>query len=424
MIRMMIVDDEYYIRLGIANAIDWASMDVEIVGEAADGETGLALARKMQPDLILTDIRMPFLNGLKLMEELRKLLPDCGIIVLSGYDDFAYAQQSIRYGVLDYLLKPIDKQKLKETVARACLTLRNKRSLRHYQQFARQEHPSIRNQFLSDLLLGRLTEEDTIREKIEFLHLPLTEGSFQVICVRLDDYSLLENQLSLEDLQQLKDAIVGHLDACFLLGQTYLGMTASLAPDEWGIILAYTVECPSPEEDSPLHQNVRQLFEQLTAFTPHTVSLSISPVSDSIPELPKLYRDARQANKKFIPCKNSVVWPDVSPESELRPEVAGILNFVANHYNEPLTIQQVSESLYISPSYLMHLFKDSIGKTFNTFLMEYRMEKAKELLKQPGLQIQNVAAQVGYSDVKYFNKLFKKHTSLTPSDYIRIHYAK
>ena len=72
----------------------------------------------------------------------------------------------------------------------------------------------------------------------------------------------------------------------------------------------------------------------------------------------------------------------------------------------------------------MHLIKSNIGKTFNTFLLEYRMEKAKELLKNPGIQIQSVATQVGYSDVKYFNKLFKKYTSLTPSDYVRIYYAK
>lgn len=72
----------------------------------------------------------------------------------------------------------------------------------------------------------------------------------------------------------------------------------------------------------------------------------------------------------------------------------------------------------------MHLFKKHTGKTFNTFLIEYRMEKAKELLQKPGTQIQSVAHDVGYSDVKYFNKLFKKYTSLTPTEYIKITYAK
>lgn len=100
------------------------------------------------------------------------------------------------------------------------------------------------------------------------------------------------------------------------------------------------------------------------------------------------------------------------------------LRFIKEHYREEITIQQIADALYLSPYYLMHIFKSDIGKTFNTFLTDFRMETAKELLQIPGCKIYEIARQVGYSDVKYFNKLFKKHTGLTPSDFIRIHYAK
>ena len=162
----------------------------------------------------------------------------------------------------------------------------------------------------------------------------------------------------------------------------------------------------------------------METITPYTLSLSISPTFCQLTEAAYLYKNARHANKKFIPQRNSVVWYGSNPSEKMRPEIQGVLNFVKNHYDEPLTIQQVADALYISPSYLMHLFKNNVGKTFNTFLFEYRMEKAKELFKNPNLKIQTVASQVGYSDVKYFNKLFKKYTSLTPTEYIRIHYAK
>lgn len=424
MIRMLIVDDEYYIRLGIVHAFDWSSMNIKIVGEAQDGAEGFELAMEKKPDLILMDICMPFLNGLELMQKLRGEKMDCGIIVLSGYDEFEYAQKSLQYGVLDYLLKPIDKQKLRETIEKACLTIRNKRSLQNYQNFAQQEHPAIRNQFLQDILLGNITDSTSIEEKIRFLHLPLIDGCYQLICARLDDYQLLENQLPLGELHQLKELINEHMASHFILGKSYMGMIVSLSPDEWGILLSFTSASSFEEQKKQLRKSVEEFFFDMETITAHTLSLSISPVTQNLKELAELYQNARRSNKKYIPRRNSVVWPSEESDKNIRPEIQGIINFVKNHYNEPITIQQAADSLYISPSYLMHLFKSNVGKTFNTFLLEYRMEKAKELLKKPGIQIQTVAAQVGYSDVKYFNKLFKKYTSLTPSDYIRIHYAK
>ena len=424
MLRMLIVDDEYYIRLGIEHAFDWASMNIEIVGAAQDGNEGFELAMEKKPDLILMDICMPFLNGLELMQKLQNEKLDCGIIVLSGYDEFEYAQKSLQYGVLDYILKPIDKQKLKDAVTKACITIRNKRSLQNYQNIAQQEHPAIRNQFLQDLLLGNITDPVLIREKIVFLHLPLLDGYFQLICVRLDDYQLLESQMPLQELHSLKEMINEHMASYFMLRKNYMGMIAALSPDEWGIVLSFTATSTSVDQETQLHTNVEHFISDLDTTTTHTLSISISPVSQNLEELAELYQSTRQSNKKYIPRRNSVVWPGDDSYNDIRPEIQGVLNFVKNHYNEPITIQQVADSLYISPSYLMHLIKSNIGKTFNTFLLEYRMEKAKELLKNPGIQIQSVATQVGYSDVKYFNKLFKKYTSLTPSDYVRIYYAK
>ena len=421
---MLVADDEYYIRFGIANVIDWASIDIEIVGEAENGIQALELAKQTQPDLILLDICMPLQNGLELMKQLREEHLDCGIIILSGYDEFEYAQQCFQYGVLDYLLKPIDKQKLKDTVVKACLTRRNQRSLQNYQHFVQQEHPSLCNQFLQNLLLGHLDDTKKIKEKIDFLHIPILEGCYQVLYIRLDDYNLLESQLTLDELRWLKEQLQTHLESCFSLSKSFMGTFTQLSADEWGVLLSFTAASAAEDQDKQLHACVDLFFSKLETATTHTVSISISPMSKELTDLPELYQNARRSNRKFIPCKNSVIWPGNAASQVSRSEIQGILNFVFNHYSEPITIQQVADALYISPSYLMHLFKSCTGKTFNTFLMEYRMEKAMELLQTSGIQIQAVAQAVGYSDVKYFNKLFKKHTSLTPSEYIKIHYAK
>lgn len=78
MFRLLIVDDEYYVRVGIKSAIDWSEIGVEVVGEAADGEEALEMALSSRPDIILTDVRMPFMDGLTLMERLRSKMPECG----------------------------------------------------------------------------------------------------------------------------------------------------------------------------------------------------------------------------------------------------------------------------------------------------------------------------------------------------------
>ena len=123
MFRLLIVDDEYYVRVGIKSAIDWSEIGVEVVGEAADGEEALEMALSSRPDIILTDVRMPFMDGLTLMERLRSKMPECGFIVLSGHNEFEYARQAIRQGAFAYLLKPIDTDKLIQLLKEAVLKI-------------------------------------------------------------------------------------------------------------------------------------------------------------------------------------------------------------------------------------------------------------------------------------------------------------
>lgn len=424
MTRMLIIDDEFYIRKGIRNAIDWNSVGVEIVGEAKDGEEGLELFLSLEPDLVLTDIRMPFLDGLELIEKITSYQVNCGIIVLSGYDEFEYAQSALRYGVLDYLLKPIDKEKLKETVLNAGNTVRNRRSVQHYRQLIDQEQATIRTQFLKDFLFHRITDEHVIREKINSLKLPLENSSYQMICIKLDDFDLLERQFSVENMHEWKDFISACLAEHLLLSKSFMGMLLEVSLEEWAVVLTHLDTASAAEKEKELREKIHGLLKELEEHSANTVSVSISPICYTLQELPGIYQTARLSNKKYIPCTNSVVWSDHPELENVRPEVQNALTFIRQHYGEDITVQQVADALYLSPYYLMHIFKNDVGKTFHTFLTEYRMETAKELLREQDCRIYEIAARVGYSDVKYFNKLFKKYTSLTPSDYIRIHYAK
>lgn len=110
---LMIVDDEPHVRTLLRNCIDWNEIGIEIVAEAGNAEEALALAVRIAPAIVCLDICMPVMNGIKLAEEIRKILPATEIVVISGHDDFAYAQQCIRIGIADYLLKPINEWDLR-----------------------------------------------------------------------------------------------------------------------------------------------------------------------------------------------------------------------------------------------------------------------------------------------------------------------
>lgn len=114
MLRVFLVEDEFVVRENIKKMVPWEQYGYELVGEAPDGEVALPMIRKLKPDLLITDIKMPFMDGLTLSKMVRKDFPRMKIVILSGYDDFNYARQAISIGVEDYLLKPITKNALLE----------------------------------------------------------------------------------------------------------------------------------------------------------------------------------------------------------------------------------------------------------------------------------------------------------------------
>lgn len=116
--RVVVIEDEDLVRRGIVLAVDWQSVDCAVVGEAANGQEGLALIRETKPDLIVTDIKMPILDGLEMVKALRAEGNAAQVIFLTAYSDFAYAQSAVKLGAVDYLLKPFHDGELEEAVAK------------------------------------------------------------------------------------------------------------------------------------------------------------------------------------------------------------------------------------------------------------------------------------------------------------------
>lgn len=116
MLKVFLVEDEFVVRQGIKNNIDWKSHGYDFCGEAADGELAFPMIQKLKPDIVITDIRMPFMDGLVLSRLIKKELPWVEIIILSGYEEFEYAKEGIKIGIAQYLLKPINGEELLKEV--------------------------------------------------------------------------------------------------------------------------------------------------------------------------------------------------------------------------------------------------------------------------------------------------------------------
>ena len=131
MLKTFLVEDEVVIREMIKKMIPWEQYGFELAGEASDGEMALPLILKSKPDLLITDIKMPFMDGLTLCKLVKKELPDIKIVILSGYDDFNYAKQAINIGVEDYLLKPITRMHLLSVWRRFIIVMNMRRRRRN-----------------------------------------------------------------------------------------------------------------------------------------------------------------------------------------------------------------------------------------------------------------------------------------------------
>ena len=234
--RVVIVEDEELVRRGIVMTVDWQSVDCAVVGEAADGTEGLEVIRREKPELVVTDIKMPRMDGIELLRQLRAEGNPAAVILLTAYSDFSYAQAAVKLGAVDYLLKPFHDGELEEAVRR-------------------------------------------------------------------------------------------------LAGPAGAGETG----------------------EAPAGAKSRYVMEAM--------------------------------------------------------------RYVSEHYAEPdMSIAQVAESLGLSEGHLSHVFKRETGRTLGSYITEYRIGRARELLKDCRSKVYEVAELVGYRDITYFSATFKRVAGVTPSE--------
>ncbi|CAM2792487.1 response regulator [Paenibacillus sediminis] len=540
MYKLILVEDEEHVREGLLEEIDWNQYGFEVVDNAENGKEAVEMIDKLLPDVVVTDIQMPFMNGLQLSEWIRDNYPMTKIIILTGYDEFEYAQKAIRLQIDEYVLKPFSSDEFIHILTKVKRQLddevADKENVLTLSEHYRKSLPVLQGVFLSSLVTSKLPARE-IHEKSSLYHIDLNGTGFMVSVINIDVVrpempnniaasSTLretgETQLQMFAVLNIAEEIVHKhsLGKVFIHGDHLIVLTISQDQDQ-ELVSQRTLE---------VLEEIRQSVEKYLKLT---VTIGAGAVCDTIEHINESYNNAIQAlDYRLIIGNNKVIWIDdvetrrcdtisfdqlqeqslirslkvgtvqeatemidslfagleqlpvsiqdfqiylleiltaiikvakemnveldemfgtnILPFAEIykfnNPQEAKqwiltvctkLMNNIATdrqssykklveeaiaymkaHYQDSdISISKVCKHLHISAGYFSNIFKKEAKTTFVNYLMQIRMEAAKDMLRSTDMKTFEIAEQIGFSDPNYFSFCFRKKFGISPKEY-------
>lgn len=530
MLKVFLVEDEFVVREGIKKNINWEANGYEFCGEASDGELAFPMIQKLKPDIVITDIRMPFMDGLELSRLLKKEMPWIEIIILTGHQEFEYAKEGIKLGVAQYLSKPISGDDLLREVGEVAVKIAQKHREQEIQEKYRRE---MEENFLKEQkeLFGYLvTGSKSVTELLELgekLGMDLSAMWYNLVLVKTqsmnhaqDEYSnsLIEIEARLkrldesmqvlpfdrnlegkailiradseEELQQIQTDYLGKMKnilneykniryfggigvpvnrlrelsvsyerASHAFAHRYLIVDSRIVSsedieqgtyacqDEFHIhdvntkqigrnkikeflklgekaeVIYFVDEFFKALGIGAMKSNMfRQYITMDTYFCVIDFVEGLQLLRDEI-EAPDVMSGALQSQESAIQYVSRIITKAI----ELREKKASnrygdivdeVMSYIEKNYaQEELSLNTLASHVNFSPNHLSMIFSQQTGQTFIKYLTDFRMNKAKELLRCTNKRSSVIAMEVGYKDSHYFSYLFKKTQGMTPTQY-------
>ncbi|PKM55332.1 MAG: hypothetical protein CVV00_04485 [Firmicutes bacterium HGW-Firmicutes-5] len=523
MFKILIVDDEYRTRQGIRSQVDFDALGLSEVEEADDGIHGLEKAITFKPDIILSDIKMPRMDGIEFAFEVRKALPQCRLVFMSAYTELDYYRNAIKLGAINYIEKPLDIEELKAAIRNAMSDLKqysNMQSLIEEVDVLRENNQHVMMHQLSTLMISHKIKEVELTKQFKYLGLEVDPKSTYV--------TILVKHIYKEHLDSYEQEEVKNRIDTFLIKAS--------APLDTGYVWHYKQDqvilncwCKRGHKvlmsEKSLMSMVRNLYQFLIDFC--KPSISIGKVVGHMHEVYESYTRAVITNEKLFfksgemieiykpASENKVLCFDLKDlvsfvtllENENKTEAIlyakGLYDQLLKHQDTPInsvkeiyyrhrleilkfaesanhqesemilnelnpmtslsaldtylcqsiheffhqkdiqseknnltrfaeryiknnfkdcniTIETMAQTFGVTSSYLNVIFKKTCGITINKYLTQYRLNKAKEMLKEEDhhhYSIAQIAVAVGYYDPDYFSRIFKKEVGCTATEY-------
>jgi two-component system response regulator YesN len=310
MYQMIIVDDEASVRSGLRECVDWRQYGIEVVGEAEDGVDALALLAEVEAHILITDVKMPHMDGITLSARLRELYADIKIIFISGFDDLDYIMSALKLDAVDYILKPIQLDELQAVVRKVTLLLQEEEARLHQlnelNMKLNQSIPLLRERFLVALVRDGINPDERLPGKFDFLNIQLrpNEGNYCVFVVKIDDYQSAQGKTE-KDRQLLSFALLNICED--IMNEHLRGHAFETTPGEYAGILNLF----SDSDEEQLYNMVSECREQLNRILKLQVTIGVGSTVNDIVSLPRSYRLAVQAAEhKWFLGKNQIITID------------------------------------------------------------------------------------------------------------------
>lgn len=285
--KILLVEDEYIVRKGIIKTVDWDSIGCEVIGEASDGGEAIEMIKTLSPDIIITDICMKEMDGIKMLKKLKEEELDVKAIILSGYTDFEYAKSAMELGVRYYLLKPIENEKLIEAILSVKTDIKKEKKL-------------LNRVTQQQIALRKLLEEENTGELIEKMGIAVPEGSFLVANIRIERGYEEGNEISLKYTTEL-------LECVDYFSGIDIHYTISILVGERNVVMII-FERNGKMSEGEILKNIREHFGMKTG---KRLSIGVSRVENDIRCIHELYKQSCTAlNNKNAFESNSLIYYD------------------------------------------------------------------------------------------------------------------
>ncbi len=396
MIRVLIADDEPKIRRGLASLVN-ATPGFEVAAEAENGLQALEAAGRENPDLLLVDIRMPLMDGLEFLRSLEERGSQALTVIITGHDEFRYAQEAVKLRVFDYVLKPVKPPLLSAVLTKVKEELdsreRHEASLGWARTEMNRHQDLFRELTLRDWFLGALSEEEfATRRSLLGLELPAQPG---LTLVRVQPRLSVPGERSEGSERLLVVALRRLAEEVF----SPFGPT-SVFEDLNGTVVVICAAAGQAWVDagSDLVARARHRFGTVAVLAQKAFELGRQSWTEVYDELSE----------------------SLGQRSGLRPMVVLTENHLEKHYmDQTLDLETVASALGLSPGYLSRLLKQQTGHSFTDFLARFRISKAVGMLADPAVKVQEVAELTGYASQHYFTRSFKKILGVPPQTFRR-----
>ena len=419
MYKLLIADDEKSTREGLRRFFEREPNGFQLVGVVDGGLPALAMAQEHQPDLLLTDVRMPDIDGLSLARRCAELPKPPHLLIMSSYVETQYMKSALKLHAMNYLIKPIDLTELRETLQKIRQQLDAEVAERARKEKLRiglnHSRSWLRGHFLEELLDGVCTDTAEIQQQMDFLDMELPEiARYGVLSVRIDSQSpcftadMAENKKKMYSLRKLLEDILSKYAEGYVFERTQREL----------VVLAME-RCEASDEPDSFARSLETVCQEsfsALAMAQANAAIGLGKQVMSRHQLPLSYRLAHEDTQARLSGSSNVLVHS-RPGSPADQTVEKICAIIQERYQENLTIQSIAEQIYLSPNYICMVFKQATGQTINQYTTQVRMEQAKKLLAKQELRITDIGASVGYAEPGYFNKLFKKYAALTPKEY-------